>query len=70
MNAMVWGLALLGLLSFSIACDRNVNERDEEIQRQQDIRSDDLREDDSFDRSVPVKEDPVESDDFDSPDNF
>jgi hypothetical protein len=56
MKAILGMLVLLSLLALTNACNRDATKTDENVQREEAIRSDDLREKDSFDRNVPLKD--------------
>ena len=56
MKAILGMLVLLSLAVVTTACNRDATKTDENVQREEAIRSDDLREKDSFDRTVPVED--------------
>ena len=62
MKTILGILALLSLFALVGACNRNATKSDENIQREETIRSDDLREKDSFNRTIPRKGDEMERD--------
>lgn len=60
MKSILGMLMLFSLFALVGACNRDATKNDENVQREETIRSDDLREKDSFDRSVPRKSDEME----------
>lgn len=60
MKTILGMLALLSLFALTNACNRDATRSDENVQREETIRSDDLREKDSYERSVPLKGDEMD----------